>query len=490
MMPRKYIDVLVVIIASIVALYVGSHLVVLSMGELALVTTIILLMLWTLTAGIYWWTPLLVGATLTGVFYIGFKIYPIEVSILISLLGLAPLLLVQNEKLQQTHRRPLPFIFYLAAIYLTLRMSVDIIPAAGARGNLGRIYFEAIWPFVFGWLFHLFGKTSVAWTSLVAVFVCLLVRAGGAIIGYFMSTPLYIPGINYVISITGEESLIPMRTVAFNLLLVSLILYHASRSMIGKLLLLPVLVFSSGLMLAGQGRFATLMFLLLPVCFFAWRRSWLIFFTSGLVAAGLIIFINTSPQVVDQMPPYMARSLTGFILKPNVSSVEEGTVSSDEWHSGLRDEGLHRWTESPFTFLFGYGIRPSPLLYETKEFQLDAKTAINTSANVAAYESGLWTVLAVVGAVGFLFYFFLFFHFWRLTLPYFLRPPSGQMWEGFLFWGCYSSLAWFATCHFQGGFPSLELFLIILATDLLDDRREAERRVEREKIPLRQEALA
>jgi hypothetical protein len=448
MMPRKYLEILVVAIASVGAVYAGSHIVTLAPPELALIIAIALVILWTLSAGDYWWTPVLVGATLTGVFKINFKIYPLDLSIVLGLLGLAPLLLVRGENLLQSHRRPLPFIFYLAAIYITVRMAIDILPEEGYRGSLGRVYFNSIWPFFFAWIFHHYGKLRVLRVALAVVFLFLIARAGAAIVGYVLDTPLYIPGINYVLSSRGEESLTPMRAVAFSLLIVCLIFFHSSRSFLARLTLPPVLAMTGALMLMGASRFMTLLFMILPVSFFAWRRNWFVCFLAGFMAAS---------------------SLSGFIWKPEVSSAAGATMASNQWHRGLQAEGFRRWTESPWTFLFGYGLRPSPELFETNQYYVDPQTAVNISANVGAYESGLWTVLGLVGSLGFLLYALLFLYFLKRTMPYFLRRPRGTIWEGLIFWACFSSITWYFLSYYEGSFPSLELFLLILAADAVQD---------------------
>jgi hypothetical protein len=274
MIPRVYVEIFVVALACVIAVYAGAHLVQLPLPLLGMVTALVFVLLWILTARDFWWTLLPAGVLVSGVFWVGFKIFPTEATIGLCLLALAPMLLLRGERIFQSHRQPLPFIFYVAAVYITVRMAIDIAPAQGARGNLGRIYFNAIWPFFFGWLFYRYGKTSVVWTALILAFVLLALRAGFAIVGYIYNIPLYIPGINYILSFSGAESLISMRSVAYNLLFLSLIFFHAIRSLLGKLLLLPVMVCTSGLIVMGGSRFMTLMYLVMPVAFFAWSRRW------------------------------------------------------------------------------------------------------------------------------------------------------------------------------------------------------------------------
>ncbi len=171
------------------------------------------------------------------------------------------------------------------------------------------------------------------------------------------------------------------------------------------------------------------------------------------------------------LPPVAERSLSGLVLGHNDTGIHVATSSSDEWHQALKVEGFRRLTQSPVTELFGYGIRPSPDLYEVKSFMEDPKAVVELAANTGSYESGFWCVLALLGVVGFSLYTFLFIYLWKQTFPYLVRRPIGTFWEGILFWGCYISVIWYVSSYFAGGFPSMELFLMILAMDVVQDGR-------------------
>jgi ABC-type multidrug transport system fused ATPase/permease subunit len=382
-------------------------------------------------------------------------------------------------------------IFYAAAIFITVRMMIDILPVHEGRGNLSRIYFNAIWPFVFAWVFHYFGRPWVLRAGLIAAFLFLLARAAGAVAGWILDVPLYIPGINYVLSFSGRDSLVPMRGVAYNLLLIALIFFHGFRSSVARNAMLPVMAASSWLIVMGASRFTTFLFLVLPVCFFAWTRRWVLLAVATLLSTGAAIYVNVNPRAVDELPPAIARSLSGLEVGKTASEAQAGAEGSNEWHSSLRAEGYKRWTQSPLTFLFGYGVRPSPDLYETKQFSIDPQEVVGIAANTGSYESSLWAVLAILGVVGYAFYFFLSLHFWRKLLPIFLQRPRGTITEGVIFWATYSSVMWFVTGYFQGGFPAMETFLLVLATDVIADQRALARRHESAEVPaLPQEVLA
>ena len=469
MIASKYIEFVLVIAGSLLAIYIGSHIVTLPLPFLFISLAAVLIILWGLTAGNFWWLPMLTGGTILGVFKIGVKISPVEVAFILGIVGLAPLLLVRGEKALQQGRKALPLVFYLTALYILVRLMIDVIPASGNRGNLGRILFDAIWPFVFGFLFHHYGSLQAARAAILFMFVALSIRCAAAIAGYLLSIPLYIPGINYVLSFSGSDSLIPMRTVAASLLMVSFLLFHASRHFLVRLFLIIASLCAATLVVMGASRFSTFMMFFLPIAYFSWSRRWLPVILAGCVAVGLVGFINVFPNSLEALPPVAERSLTGLIIGHDESGIHEATSSSDEWHEALKVEGFNRWSQSPATVLFGYGIRPSPDLYDMKSFSEDPKAVVALAANTGAYECGFWCMTALFGVVGFGLYTLVFLHFWKQTFPFLFRRPVGTIWEGILFWGCYTSVIWYVSCYFSGTTPNMELFLMILAIDVIQD---------------------
>jgi hypothetical protein len=262
-----------------------------------------------------------------------------------------------------------------------------------------------------------------------------------------------------------------MRSVAYSLLFLSLIFFHAFRSGLAKLLMLPAIAGASVLIVMGGSRFTTLLYLVLPVSFFAWSRRWLFCLLALALGIAVVVTVNLEPRLLDSLPESVERSFSGLVFRQQNDAAPLDTEGSNEWHSSLRQEGYDRWTQSPLTFLFGYGLRPSPDYAETKQYSLDAKTVVGLAANLGAYESALWTVLGVLGTLGFTLYTFLYLHFWWRLWPYFWSRPHGTIAEGVLFWAVYSSFLWFVTGYFQGGFPGFDIFLLVLSWALVEDGR-------------------
>lgn len=466
----RYFEAFIVILACIGSLYLGANIVALDPSELGAIVALILVIIWAFSAGTNWWTPILAGATMVGVFKFGIKVYPLEVSILLAIIALAPLLALGNEQVLQSQRKPLPLIFYLAAFYITVRFSIDIVPASGSRGNLGRVYFEAIWPFIFGWLFHRYGNLSALPVAVISAYVILILRCAFALAGFFINSVLYIPGINYVLSFSQEDSLIPLRFLASSLFLFSLLLYNCTKSFILKLMFVLFMAGSITLLVLGASRVAVVLMLMLPIAFCVWSRKWIILLLAASAIIGTVIFVNVAPRALEQLPDTAQRSLSGMIFtQRDILVVQKDTSGSDEWHSMLREEGYRRWSDSMLTVLFGYGIRPSPEIYETNLFHPDIQTLIGSAANTASYESALWSVLASIGLVGLSLYILLFFYFWKQVLPYVVRKPVGTLREGLIFWGVYGSFMWILLGYVAGGFPSLEILILLISAAIVQD---------------------
>ena len=97
---------------------------------------------------------------------------------------------------------------------------------------------------------------------------------------------------------------------------------------------------------------------------------------------------------------------------------------------------------------------------------------IQSAADVGAYETTLWTLLGVLGIVGLVLYAWLLLEFLRSILPVLrnwrLRGPDFLI----VAWAGMALIGAFFTCVLFGSYPSLEIFLAILAKGLIEDRRK------------------
>lgn len=462
------------ILGVFLALEVGGYVGSLDEAGIAVFAVGTLSLLWIFLSRCNWWTPILVGATIGGTIYFKFKFYPHEVAIALAIAALPMAILFPNAKVYQTQRKPLPWIFYLAFFYVVGRMSVDVVGAhfhGGGVGNMARLLFSASWPFFFGWLFYYFGNSSAIPLAMGLTLLGLVVRIVGALAGTLTSEPIYIPGINYVLSLSSDTSLYQLRSIAFNAMFVLLIFFHSSRSLAWRGLLCLLICVSAYLVMLGGSRFMAALMLLSPLAFFIWSRRWVLIVSALTVVIGFISIINIVPDSVRQLPDLAQRSLSILIVTNKSIAAEQNTEGSDTWHQNLKNEGYRRWTLTPLYFLAGYGVRPSPEFYNRldTDVNLDKERVIAISANEGSYESGLWTELAVLGIVGFTLYLLLFIALWRRVIPYLRRKPRGTLNEAMVFWGFLISIMWYLGCNFSGAYPGLELFLMILGWCIVQD---------------------
>src|SRR5262249_24078588 len=145
---------------------------------------------------------------------------------------------------------------------------------------------------------------------------------------------------------------------------------------------------------------------------------------------------------------------------------------SDEFRRVISAEGQKRWTENARSLLVGTGIRKYDELatMSAGRFEVDQFTLlIQSSADVGAFETSLWTLLAVLGAIGFALYLWLFVMLARDIVPSLagsrLRGPQYVI----AAWAGVAIISWFFTFWLFGGYPSFELFLAILAKGMIED---------------------
>ncbi len=471
MQLRQFRDGVIFILGAIAALKVGSIVVSAPAAEIALLTASVLALGWMIWGGNSWWVPAITGATMGGTIQFGFKIYPIDIGLLLAVIGLLPLLLLAYSRVYLPHRRPLPLTFYAAGTYFTVRVALDAHDSGSGLGNMLRILADIVWPFFFGFIFYNFGRTSAVSAAIASVAVVSGLRIVGNIVGLFFDSVLYIPGINYIIA-AGPDGIVDLRSCSFFMLITSLIFLEAARHVTGRLFWLVSVVGSIYLVLLGGSRFSAAIALLVPVIFFVASRRWQLVAVCSGVMLGLLVLINYQPAVLERLPETAERSLSGLLLQPEKIEAGERAEGSTQWHEVMRQEGFRRWTSSPRSWFIGYDLKPfrEDAYYNIGQYDEEAIRAA-ASADVGGYESGLWTVLATMGSVGYLFYFIVFLPLWWRTVSYLLRHRVRTVQDGMILWATYASISWYLFGFTAGSYPSLELALMIIASALVQDMK-------------------
>ena len=83
---------------------------------------------WTVRGGNNWWVVFPVGASLGGVFWVGFKIYPGEIGLLLASMALIFSIVIKGKNFRQD-RSKISWAFSLLIIYFTLHMLASLYTA-------------------------------------------------------------------------------------------------------------------------------------------------------------------------------------------------------------------------------------------------------------------------------------------------------------------------------------------------------------------------
>ena len=429
---------------------------------------------WVIVAGEGWWLPMFFAMGVGGFFTLPYKIYPHELALLLCGVAILPRIAFRPIGMKK-QRGNLPPFFYLAFVYLLGHCVFSLVTYGGdfqSYANIMRAYMNALWPFIFGLAYYLYGTTRNIRTGLVLMYIALAIRLSFGLTNYLLDETLIVPVINY--SIDPQD----LRASGSMLMLLSGFLFFTVRSPVLKIFHGFVFLGASYGFLCGGSRG-----LLIGMIFFALflcvaLKRWLTTATLALVFATLFVVFNFFPGLLDAMPYRVERGLSILVFRAEAQrDIHEDVRGSDEFHTTLRAEGLRRWMSSPRNVVLGTGIKPFDVgsVLNVGRFELDQYSLLTQMcADNGGYESALWAVLAVVGAVGFFLYAGLLL---PLLRQLFVTLQSG-VWRGEAFiiiaWACGSIATWFAMMNYYGGFPSFEIFFAILAISLVADRRRVQ----------------
>src|SRR5262249_48940721 len=118
--------------------------------------------IWVIMSGDRWWVPMGFALGIGGFFTIPWKLYPHELAL--ALCGLAILPRIPFKSIGLKRNRPrLSNIFFVLFGYLVLHYIVSLVREwdSGGLGNISRAYLNALWPFLFGIAFYLYGSSKV-----------------------------------------------------------------------------------------------------------------------------------------------------------------------------------------------------------------------------------------------------------------------------------------------------------------------------------------
>jgi hypothetical protein len=210
----------------------------------------------------------------------------------------------------------------------------------------------------------------------------------------------------------------------------------------------------------GASRIALIrgLFIVLFYMFFQRRTVWLLsLMTAGTIGA---LAINMNPELLYKLPQDVRRSFISVVVPSDFTDIHKSIEGSNRWHFDLAKLGFRRWTRGPATYAVGNAVKAP---YVDAQTDLSYEEMIEQAVNMGGYESGLWTVLAILGSAGAVLYSLVL---WKLTAPlvstvWRRRVSTPALALAFL---ALTAVAdWLVFSPMAGGFPTLPLPLMALA---------------------------
>ncbi len=443
-------------------------------GQQGLVVVLlpVLIGIWIFFAREAWWVMVPAVVSAGGVFYFGFRIYPHEIGMVVSLLPLVPVVAVRRNVLIRRTRLPrwaYALLFYLGA-HFAFSAYLCRLEGLPGFGTMFRVYVRGLWPLIFAVPFFAYGSSRYLKRALAAIYATALIRSTLGALGYFFPAIFMVPVINYVVPgvYTGG---IELRESALWLLFASMAYLSMVRRPFWVAVNLAMVVVCGWFVLLGGGRVSLGMFFVAPLLWAVLERRWVLLLGGALLLASVVMTLNVRPDMVYRFPARVRRTLSIVILKSPYQDVHRLVEGSDEWHQRLAVLGARKWLSSPVSFLLGNRVYPFDEEFKSLTASMDVK--LRVAADLGYYESGLWTVLAVIGLVGAWLYVMLF-----IVL---LREPAAALWrrgirdhtDAFAFLAVVSLAVWLLFSWIAGHFPSEQLLLALIARAAYDDRQAA-----------------
>ena len=471
---RKFFQSMGLLTALISALLVGSAIATGGLRTFTLVITVGFLVLWTLFSREMWWLPMPIAVAFGGMVYFGFRVYVHEIALLLCIMALLPMLAV-GKGAPVKPRAPLPLAVYLLTVYLFLHMVASVyvnrLDRAEGAGNIVRVYVNAIWPLLFLIVFHYQGSTRYLRIALIGMFVASLLRVIMGLVTYYYPVMLYVPFINLVFA--PYYGAYDLRSSALQLALLSVCFACMQKRFVATIIHCLVFGTCTWLVMLGGGRLSLIMLFAIPVLAALVYRRFLALLVLGGLAVGIFIGLNHNPQILRGLPEVAQRTLSVLILKSPTQDIHEQVMLSDEWHQRLGELGRQRWLGSWRTFVVGHRIHPFDEAFNElgPDYTSHMELMADIASKMGAYESLLWTVLAVTGVLGAILYIIVFYDLVKPVVRPLLRERIRDPAHAFYFLAVYNVVVKTAFCWIAGGFPSQELLMAAIARVACEDER-------------------
>jgi len=465
-------------------------------GEDSVTTAIVLAatlgtLAWVALARRRWWLIVPAAAGIGGYFYFGFKIYPHEVALLGAFVPLALAVAVRLPGTIQKRAINFPMTMYFLSAYLFAhwlgsniynRMQGD-----PGFGNVSRAYFNAIWVIVFAIAFWRYGSTKYVRAALLISYITAFIRVFIGLLTYLVNGFAYVPILNYVLPGSTESRGADVRASALALGLFAACYFLIQRGFLRRIFHGGVFLASVVALFFGAGRGSLVIMALVPVSIALLYRKVGPIFLSLVTVGTFLGVVNLNPTMLDGLPLPVQRSASVLLFDKGLANSYGRTSTSDYWHEELREIGFRNWTRSWNTFIFGTGIRPFDAgTYREVEGKTTLEDLMVSASKVGAYESGWWTVAAVLGLVGLLSYLLVFAYLLRNLVPILWKEKVADHRHAFAYLAVFWIANWLFLGWASGSYPGVEIMYGFIALCAFQDRERAGRTIRPVALPERQ----
>jgi hypothetical protein len=426
---------------------------------------IVVLLIWVFTAGRYWWFAYPALTFWGGYIYLGFKIYPDEVGLLVAIAGLLVYAVKNREGLHQ-NRPPLTWSLILLIVYFIIHMSVSFYLSnlgwLTGGGSIIRVYSSGLIALLFCWLFYKYGSAQDVKTLIQIIFVVLALRILLSLL-YFSAPDLFA---------SGEEDLFVLYSSAdlrfsalYEMILSIGIYYYTDKRLVKNAILLFICLLLV-IILFGEGRVSIACAAsALVIWMFLSKKLRLLVYLSPLVLI-LIIPVFAQMHMLSNLPLEVQRSLS--FLPGLESQLIYATEGSNQWHTDLFWLGYEKWTNTWGSFLIGNAIDARDIY---SFFKMNYAMQLEIASGTARYESTLWMVLATLGVVGFSLYVSVFVFLCRDIVAKVLKDGIISKRHGIYAMALISLTPMILFGWIRGGFPTIEILFCVMAKVLYEEQK-------------------
>jgi hypothetical protein len=426
---------------------------------------ILLAIAWVLGSGKYWWLAFPFMAFWGGVFWIGFKIYPDEIGVLIVAVALI-LALIKGHRAIAQDRPPISWAFLLLISYFILHMSISLYIAKldllSGGGSIVRVYATGFTYLLFSWLYYKFGSSKYIKAAIIIIFAVITIRIIISLFYFYQPTLFNLPEADLIWLYPSAD----LRFSALYQMIFSIMLLYLLKNPLMKTIIVIFIILMFVLVLLGEGRVSVIMavFALILWLLLAKKIRLLIYLLPVLFVS--IIIVLSEMHLLSSLPLEMQRAIS-FI--PGLESqLIYNTEASNYWHFDLFRLGFERWASDFFSLLFGNSVDPVGV-YEL--LKLDYFSKLQIAASTARYESTLWTVLATLGIVGTSLYIWIFRFLFREIIPIVWKDGIISFKHTVYAVAIICLLLMILFSWIRGGFPTIELLLGVMAKALYEDNK-------------------